>query len=225
MDLLSFLFPRRCLRCRQVGSYLCHICVDSIQPMIELYCPVCRKPSRQGITHVSCRHTYEIDGLISCYEYSGVMTNAIAKFKYSLVKDLTETLIELMISSLNQPLFFEQYWLLVPVPLSKSRKQWRGFNQAELLAQGLAKNFNWEVTTSLIYRVKNTLPQMQLSRDRRQNNLKNSFQVKSNSASKNILLIDDVATTCSTLRECAKELKKAGANKVWGLTLAQAIPR
>jgi ComF family protein len=154
------------------------------------------------------------------------MMKIITKFKYYFVKDITDTLIELIVSATDYPLFFKQPWVMVPIPLHVSRKRWRGFNQAEVLADGLAQAWGWPLLTDLLIRGRNTLPQMKLSGRKRKDNLRGAFEVKKRVAVPGrIILIDDVATTCSTLNECARVLKKAGAKEVWGLTLAQAIPK
>jgi len=225
MDFLSVLFPRRCIGCGEIGSYLCPNCVNRFQPIKELYCPYCRHRSHWGHTHIKCKGPYAIDGLISCYPYYGLMKKTISKFKYSLVHDLTLTLIELFTSDISHPVLFSSKASLVPVPLHSVRLKWRGFNQAEVLATHLGKCWNMPVKTGWIIRKKPTMPQMKLSGKERRVNLKGAFEVIANEKNlSNILLVDDVATTCSTLIEAGETLKKAGAKEVWGLTLAQAIP-
>lgn len=153
------------------------------------------------------------------------MKQIIAKYKYKFVADLNKTIIELLISEIKSPLLFEQAWTLVPVPLHPHRLRWRGFNQAELISQGLGAAWVWPVTPHLLTRTRPTSSQMTLSGAARKNNLKHAFAVTSGSTiPPSVLLVDDVATSCSTLRECAAVLKKAGVNRVWGLTLAQAVP-
>jgi ComF family protein len=156
----------------------------------------------------------------------GMMKRIIGKFKYSFISDLTNTLIELAISAADYPLLFKTPWVIVPVPLHSARKRWRGFNQAEVLAQGLARAWEWPCLNNLLIRSRATEPQMKLSGKNRKNNLRGAFKINAQFiVPKRILLVDDVATTCSTLNECARVLKIAGATEVWGLTLAQAIPR
>lgn len=167
-----------------------------------------------------------LNGLLSCFPYAGLMMRIVSKFKYSFVQDLTNTLIELMISTSNYPMLFKHQWVIVPVPLHKSRQRWRGFNQAEVLAEGLSKVWDWPHLRNLLIRKKITEPQMKLSGSKRKGNLRDVFEInKKIVLPKRVLLIDDVATTCSTLIECARMLKRAGVKEVWGLTLAQTIPK
>jgi len=226
MDWLSWIFPRRCLGCNEVNSYLCPDCVNRFVPLHELYCPYCRRPSMMGITHSRCKAHCDLDGLVSCYAYGGIMAKAITKFKYSFVKDLTDTLVELFISSANQPVLTKHSWTLIPVPLHPSRQNWRGFNQAELLAQGLAANWQQSVEKHLLFRQFAGKPQMTLSGEKRRNNLRKAFGIYPDAKlPHSALLVDDVATTGSTLIACAKVLKNAGVKEVWGLTLAQKVPK
>jgi ComF family protein len=225
MDWLSWIFPRRCLGCNEVGSYLCPDCVNRLAPLYELYCPYCRRPSVMGITHPKCKTHCDLDGLVSCCTYGGIMAKAITKFKYSFVHDLTNTLIELFISLANQPVLMNRTWTIIPVPLHPSRQNWRGFNQAGLLAKGLAANWQRPLDIISLHRCKNTSQQMSLSGKQRRSNLRHAFSVSfSHHPPNSVLLIDDVATTGSTLVECAAVLKKAGVKEVWGLTLAQKVP-
>lgn len=226
MGLLSWLFPSRCVACGQLGNYICSDCLNRLYPMDNLYCPVCRRPSLFGQTHSRCQTPYELDGLISCYQYRGLIKRLIAKYKYKFVSDLHHTLIELFVSETSHPQLFQQHhWTLIPIPLHSARLRWRGYNQAELLAQGLAHSWGYPLNTHTLIRHRHTTPQMTLSGESRKSNLVNAFSLKSHtSLPSHILLIDDVATSAATLRESAHVLKRAGAQSVWGLTLAQAIP-
>jgi ComF family protein len=128
--------------------------------------------------------------------------------------------------------------LVVPIPLHKRRLRWRGFNQSELLANYISENLTpgmeIPVLNDILIRKKHTTPQMQVKKySERKENIKDAFEiypVKSAGGSaekfkriknKNILLVDDVATTGATLNECAKTLKQSGAKKVFALVLAR----
>lgn len=141
-----------------------------------------------------------------------LLKNAIHVFKYKFVKDLAKPLSKLLIKKIN----FD-YNYIVPVPLHKKRLHWRGFNQSELLAKQINKN----KTKNILVKIKNTKPQAELSGEQREQNIQNSFVCIKNLNNKKILLIDDVKTTGSTLRECKQALIKAGAKKVYYLTLAK----
>lgn len=225
MDWLSFLFPKKCVCCQRIGEYLCSDCLNAFYPSIQLYCPVCRRPSADGQTHPQCLNSHQIDGLVSCFQYKGVIKKLIAKYKYKFVSDLNQTVTELFISEIKSAILFDHEWTIIPVPLHPSRLRWRGYNQAELLATSLSREWSMPLNTRLLFRSRLTSSQMTLSATQRKQNLNNAFQIHPHSSiPSSILLVDDVATTCSTLIECAKVLKQAGAGTVWGLTLAQVIP-
>jgi len=112
--------------------------------------------------------------------------------------------------------------LIIPVPLSSKRLRWRGFNQAELLAEKVAENYGLALDKSSLIRIKHKKAQAKLDEIHRQENIKGCFEWRgSNLNKRNVILIDDVVTTGATLNECAKVLKAAGAGEVWGLVVAK----
>lgn len=113
--------------------------------------------------------------------------------------------------------------LLVPVPLSRKRQFERGYNQSQLLAEYIGNYINRPVISNNLIRVKETTPQFKLTREERLVNLKDAFFVKEASVikGKNIILIDDITTTCTTFEECSKMLKKAGSGKIYCAVLAR----
>lgn len=114
--------------------------------------------------------------------------------------------------------------VFVPIPLYHLKHKKRGYNQAKLLAEGLGKKLDIKVIDPFL-RVKNTKTQVGLSQTERKENIKDAFSIKKEYQEKiknytQIFLVDDVATSGSTLKEAAVLLKKSGAEKVWGITLA-----
>jgi len=101
------------------------------------------------------------------------------------------------------------------------REKRRGFNQSEIIAKELAKKSKARLL-SLLEKVFDTKSQTELTKERRSQNLKDSFAVNKNIKEiEQVLLVDDFFTTGATMRECCKVLKKAGIEKVWGFTLAR----
>lgn len=229
MNLLDLVFPKSCVGCRKSGTYFCTDCVSSISPA-EPICPICSKLSASGNTHPFCQKGFCLDGLWSFGLYRNPLKLAIQKLKYKWITELAQRLNELIFiyGHFDQGVLFNQIkkdqesWLVTSIPLHWQRQNWRGFNQAELLGKLLAKSLGIKYLETL-KKIQATKPQVSLSRDKRGRNLKNAFTLvnKDNFPVKNYLLVDDVWTTGSTLKECADLLKRAGAKRVWGFTLAR----
>jgi ComF family protein len=111
--------------------------------------------------------------------------------------------------------------LVASVPLSFWRKGSRGFNQAEMLARALGKEFGLLVRGDLLGKSRETLPQAGLSKKERIGNLKEAFGVRDAPVGEDILLVDDVLTTGATMLECSRALKRAGVGQVWIATFAK----
>jgi len=135
---------------------------------------------------------------------------------------LSHTLAEILVSFTDFTPVASQSWQVAAVPLHASRLRWRGFNQSELLASHLADYFHAPLVKPL-KRVRSTLPQSLLTGHHRFTNVKNAFSAVSPTVSPaNLILVDDVVTTGTTLLECAKSAKRAGWKKVWAVVLAQS---
>jgi len=227
---LDLLFPRKCLGCGKIGSYFCSDCLNFVLLKDERICPMCGKGSLGGLTHPGCRRLFGLDGLTSIFTYKGVIERAIKKLKYKFVSDLASDLVELFLSFCGEDKVFSDFCrqeevVLVPIPLHSRRLRWRGFNQAELLGGLIAKNLGIKFGPDLLLRIKDTKPQVELDKKSRRQNIRHAFVLNKNLKFKiknlRFILFDDVWTSGATLREAGKVLKRNGARKVWGLTLAR----
>lgn len=228
--LLDFLFPRRCLDCGKWGQYFCPSCRKKIIPLEKQICPVCNKPSIYGLTHPCCQTKYSLDGLASIFPYEGVIKKAITKLKYKFITDLAQDLIELIAFPFqaqirNSSFLIRNSTILAPIPLHSYRKRQRGFNQAELLGEILAKKFGWQFRADVLKRIRYTKPQVKLKKEERGKNIRGAFAFNKNSLfvirDSKFILFDDVWTTGATLREAGNILKRGRVKKVYGLTLAR----
>ena len=225
---LGLIFPKECCGCGREGVWLCQSCFSAIKLRQTQFCLGCKRETNFGKFCPQCAPSYALDGvLIASHHEQKIIDNLIKNFKYSFVKDLSKDLGKILSLFLNdlinkkQKIFNIKNSLIMPVPLSAYRKRWRGFNQSEMLAQIVADNFNLELSVNELIRIKHITPQVKLSREQRKNNIKGCFNWSAgNIANRQIILIDDVATTGVTLNECAKILKSNGAGKVWGMALA-----
>lgn len=227
--LLDLLYPKRCLSCGKFGQYICDHCVSMIQLIDTSICPICRKPAIGGRTHPRCQTRYTLDGLISFFKYKGVIREAIKRIKYKpFAFDIAKSLVNLAVKDTDQSRtsiiqIIKEKPVLVPIPLHRSRERWRGFNQAEVLGEVLAEEWNLNFVPHLLVRIKKTQPQYGLDSKERKENIQDAFSVNSQFAIGNwkIILIDDIWTTGTTMRACGNLLKRAGAKSVWGLTMAR----
>ena len=226
MGFLDIFFPKRCVRCKKVGDYICSDCFARVSFDVRLICLVCGKNSIEGLTHPKCQGTYTIDGAFCGVVYKDIIRKLLYQLKYQpYLTDLKGVLTDLLYESLiQQQAFMSALFtnpILIPIPLSKKRLRERGYNQAAILAEGLATKFELPMQEILI-REKETKPQYGLSKEDRGENIKGAFGIKTKVLDwKSAFLVDDILTTGSTLYEAAKVLKKNGFTKVWGITFAR----
>jgi len=226
-SILDLLFPKRCVSCRKFGYFLCQRCIQKLKTVGDI-CPVCERPSMVGETHQYCQTAYSLDGLTSVFLYTRPIKEAIHRFKYPpYIEKLAPILAELITDNLKKSkgfLFFVKIKpTLVPIPLHWWRKHLRGYNQTELLVRELANKLNLP-EENILQRKKLSKPQSELSFKQRKANVAHIFTIGEkfkNSLSKNIVLIDDVWTTGSTLKSACLTLKRKGVIGVWALTLAR----
>lgn len=228
--LKDLIFPKKCLGCGGWGVYLCSQCLNFLKTNDLRICPMCCQPSSYGLVHPACRRPLGLDGLTSIFEYKGIVKRAIIKLKYKFVTDLANTILELFLSFAGEDKAFchfvrQKNVLLIPVPLHWQRKNWRGFNQSEMLGRIIAEKLGIDFEPKLLIRIRKTKPQTKLTKKERMSNVKGSFKINKDISTSHlslpILIFDDVWTTGATLRECSQVLKKKGFKKVWGLTLAK----
>lgn len=225
--ILDFISPRRCIGCGKIGCYFCPVCRDSIEIVNTQVCFVCRKPAFSGLIHPGCKPNSYLDGLVAVFKLTGVVRKAVHSLKYKYNTNLVKEFVTLFVDKLdNLSIKFNQSNLVVtPVPLHQARLNWRGFNQAELIAKEIAYHFQFSYQPLVLRRVKNTQPQVELAGKERKKNVFRAFEVVNYYfvQDRSLILVDDVATTGATLENCAYSLKKAGAKQVFGLVLASNL--
>lgn len=223
MDLLNLIFPKTCLGCGKEGGYICADCLAKVR-LAKPICPYCEKASIDGFTHVKCAKKLGLDGLTSIWEYEGVIRKAVLALKYKYSTEVGKELIGQLVNWLiSNKQLVPNAQCLVPIPLYWYRQNVRGFNQSIEVGRSAAAQMGWKFVPDLLIRKRSTTPQVELSGDKRHQNLKGVFSLGSgiDYSVSSIALFDDVFTTGSTLREAAKVLKRAGVEKVWGLTIAR----
>jgi len=251
----DLLFPKFCLNCQREGNYLCEDCQSTLS-VLEAHQKNPTHPPAGGLKDLYFALSYQqplIKNLIKLFKYQ--------PFVKELAIPLTSLIIE-HFQLLEKPPDFANFtphhfpdnqvihgnkfnqteypksgagFILVPVPSEKKKLKWRGFNQAEEIGKELSKFFGIPLITNCLIKIKETLPQVELSDEERRENIKGAFLVKdkeliknpegkpsaSYGAGKKILLVDDVYTTGSTMEECARILKEAGAKEIIGIVVAR----
>lgn len=224
--LLDILFPPLCVKCEKPLSNsslaICEPCFSSLSAHTALFCSACLR--RLPLNKKSChRESSYILGAAGNYD-DATLKSLIHTLKYNGLKQAAYPLASfLILYSKKANLDFKNY-LAIPIPLSKKRLRERGFNQAEIIARIFAEHHKLEMRSDLLKKISHTKPQAGLNRSERETNLRNCFRVCAASEinGRNVLLIDDVCTTGSTLNEASRVLKEAGAKKIIALVAAKA---
>lgn len=160
-----------------------------------------------------------IDGFTAVYIYNDVSSAMVKRLKYAGAKYIA--------APLGKAIELPEHWhidAVVPVPLHKRRIAERGFNQSELIAKAMCRGYGLKMDTGLLIRTADTPHQTRMSGAARKRSLKNAFRASDACAGLDILLVDDVRTTGTTLCECAAALKKAGCNSVYAAAVCFAVP-
>jgi ComF family protein len=229
VNLLEFFLPRLCLFCgaavgEEAEVAVCPECEGQIEWVESPLCTCCGRvfASRDGADRVcgECQaHPPPFTRARAAAIYEGPVAQAITNFKFGRLM----AYLPVMQHWLQRPLcreLVEGSDLLAPVPLHPKRLKHRGFNQALFLAQAFPAA---PLAREAVIRTRHTVPQVGLNPKERQDNVKGAFAVPNPQLvkGKNLLLIDDLFTTGSTVRECARVLRQAGARQVEVLTVAR----
>lgn len=224
--ILQAVYPRRCPVCdgivRQRGEKICLECMDRLKLLTPPWCMRCGKKVEEGEEFCrDCRergHLYERGRAL--YEYDSA-AESIYRFKYGGRREYADFYGEQIADYLGDFIREVHPDGFVPIPLHRSRRARRGYNQAGLLAEAVGRRMGVPVYERLLVRVRNTVPQKKLNCPERQNNLKKAFNMPENDVKlKTILVFDDIYTTGATIDEAARALKAAGAERVYFVALA-----
>ena len=234
--LVDLIFPPRCAACgiilgEKPISPFCETCRSDFELLCETpLCQTCGTPyaDRTAANHLcgSCLLSPPpFAASRSVAAYQGVLQHAIHRLKYGRDVTLAKTLGQTM-ADFPYPLFdIRDYEIIMPVPLHVRRLRERGFNQALLIARTIAKRHHLKLDYLSLAKIKDTAPQVAFGRRERESNVKGAFAVTDPKRVKGmrVVLIDDVLTTGSTTRECARVLNRSGATSVAVLTLCRTL--
>jgi ComF family protein len=239
-NVFSVLFPSDCRLCDTPLNNISRIpvCPEclAIAPVREPQCLVCgdRLFGAQLLMGdgrcQNCRDFEpEFARAVSFGEYEGGLRGLVHLLKYERVVPAAPVLGGMLANAVAEllPGCGDGPPLIVPVPLHKSKRSERGFNQAELIARAAVKRLPRpiEIATGILIRQRATVSQVGLSREQRIANMHDAFRVRDRHRVQDriVIVVDDVMTTGTTLSECARVLKRAGAEQVLAATVARAF--
>jgi len=229
-NLMGFIFPRLCIVCQSplgTDKWLCDVCIEKLgdNHAKRDACPLCGQ--NQKLRRCTCAYNWNnpFDSVFSIFDFDETMQGIVHEFKYGgkkrLAFDMGAAHARLVPGEL-----FDGMDAAVCVPLFMWRSMKRGYNQAEHFAKGLIRGgAPIAFLPNILLRKRHTKSQTKLSRSRRAANVAGVFTVLPGKRKlvhdKNILLVDDIVTTCATTAECARALLEAGAKKIRILSLAR----
>ena len=219
---IDWIYPPICAGCGKVGTRWCEKCSSSVILVEPPVCPVCGDfQVREQVCQQCSESLPHFNALRSWAVFEGALREAIHRFKYDRDLSLGDLFSRPMIE-----LVYKMNWpidLVIPVPLSQRRFNERGYNQSAFLARPIALGINVPYSSKSLKRNRDTRTQVGLNAEERRKNVAHAFKAEPVLVlRKNILVIDDVTTTGSTINACAAALIQAGSKNVYGLTLARA---
>jgi ComF family protein len=157
------------------------------------------------------------------FAYAGVIRKAILKYKFNDKSYIYKTFVKILLKNEKFVEKIKTYDIILPIPVSKKRERTRGYNQSELIATEMARLVNIKVANNCLYKEKEIISQSNLNKEERAENIKGAFSVYNSKklVNKNVLIVDDVYTTGSTVNECSRLIKETGCNKIGILTIAK----
>lgn len=227
---LDALFPAVCIGCGKEGNYVCGRCTLFLNEA-EPICPRCYRQNITGETHSACQKGDVLDGLVSVWEYEGLVKSLLRTIQEGGVSHAVLPITELAFRYLVEqqeryaPFFrvllsSEGAITFVPRLLKEERRQ--GFNHAFLIAKAMGRVSGKE-PVSLLQKLHDIALQHAWNWEKREEMVQDSFSFVKPSLAfpREVVLVDDLWRSGMTLQECAAVLKRAGIEKVWGFTLAK----
>lgn len=213
--LANMVYPAKCIFCRQIVNsdsdlQICRTCYEKLPFMKEAF-----QSATQG------RAGY-CDGVLSVFHYTGIVKESIIRYKFNNKPGYYRTYAGLIAERLAGMADATRYDMVLSVPLHRKRELSRGYNQALLISRFISRRLKIPERSELLKRSKRTEAQSLLDRQKRHENVRNAFIVTAPGKvyGKTILLVDDIMTTGSTLEECCRVLKQAGAVRIIALVAA-----
>lgn len=235
-DILDLVYPQSCSICRKpLGrgeKDVCEGCWKTLAILPAPFCPYCKSFLEDEKTVFEHRCVYlskpedrKIFTARSLGTFDDYYQKLIHRFKYDKKIPLGKRLAQSLGQIVAQDEDFASCDLVIPVPLHRARHRERGFNQSEVLAEGVSQAINLPLVKDILKRKKNTKDQTYLNAQQRTENVRDAFMViqPERINERDVILVDDVITTGATLNECTRMLQKAGAKRIFAVTLAVVV--
>lgn len=228
MDVKGILFPRRCPVCNKTQRFNREkICPDCKLKLVYITEPRCKKCGKQ-IMKMEQEYCYDCKNKkhvfksgVAGFSHIGEIKKSIYKIKYDNKREFIDFYTEELMRRYGREICGWKCDALIPVPLHRSRKIKRGYNQAEIIAKKISKLSGIPVYTNVLKRVKKTRPQKELNDIERKKNVENAFKIDKNIVKlRKVILVDDIYTTGSTIDACAKQLVMNGVQEVYFICLS-----
>lgn len=203
---------------------ICLFCKENISGPHNYICSFCMELIEIRNKEVNLDTPYIDEIYYSCF-YNRFIRDSIHGFKFEREPYLYKAFGEILLLTIEELRLDKKIDAIAFVPIHKKKEALRGYNQSELLATFVANNLDIPLLKNHLLKTKFTIDQNKLDKVERRNNLKNSFKAINikDFKDKEILLIDDIITTGSTMEECAKILKESGAKSIYGLALTSGM--
>lgn len=228
--ILDIIYPRRCPVCQKVisgfGKLICDDCKPALQYVVDPYCLKCGKPlldeSKEYCDDCNSYHHEYIEGRAT-FVYDEAMKKCMYAFKYNNRREYAEYLGKETATYLMKKILSWDADAIIPVPVHKKRLMKRGYNQAYLLSKVISKEVSkyksLPVMDNYVKRVKNTSVMKRLSYKQREKNLENAFKIQRYDVKlNNVIVVDDIYTTGSTIDAISKCLHHDGVKKIYYIT-------
>lgn len=229
-NLLDCFYPPRCPICDEVlppGLLICEDCRTEAVPVAEPVCKKCGKPIENGEREYcsDCagkKHVYRQGKAV--FLYKAGMKKSMYRFKYSNRREYAQFYAKQAAQIHGDWIRRKQIEVIVPIPMYSRKKRRRGYNQAEVFARALGKELGIPVDADIVRRIRDTVPQKELNDKGRQYNLKNAFQLAPNIVEySQILLVDDIYTTGSTMDAVATVLLSGGIQNIYYICISIGV--
>ena len=209
--ILDLIYPNVCGFCGKINNEsLCNECEEKINP--KLVCNIDKYEDKFFSEH------------LYLFKYEENIRKSILEYKFNDKDYLYKTFSKIIIKNEKICGFLIKYYIIIPVPIHKKRFNVRGYNQSELIAKEIAKNIkSIKFENNILFKIQNTNPQSTLNKLDRSINAQNAYSIKNSERfkNKNILLLDDIYTTGSTVNECSRILKLNNSKDIGIITLAK----